>query len=739
MAVAEDLRAKRSAMLPLRTKDVPALVRAVHKAPAKPPLGEVGATGTPVDRSPSGGQIHLLESDYNPDLKGVAFFKEIERMRKSDSQVKAVMSMLKLPLRASDWKFESASDKPEDREIADWISDRFFNRQMRTWDYILYHILLSLDYGCMPFETVFKVEDDDRLDRPMIHLEKLAPRMPETIVEWILTDAGDLDHIMQQTSSDLNPKKIEGDRLLPFVHEMEGSNYRGSSILRNARKDWLIKERLQRINQVAIEKRASGIDVGKMDENAITDARNKGAFEGVLQTVRTHERGYVLLPPGHEYSIAGIEGQVLDPLPSIKYADILILRGILADFLTAGTGGEGSHALVADRSSFFLMALNGISKEILDPINRWLIPRWVRWNWPDVSDFPVLQHSRLDRRDVSAMTTALKELIPMGVLTPDDNIEKELRDILDLPQLEQSAMPELLPVPGGEVPALVDPDTGPEAFKRLKNRVRTPYQVRSNKMRPVRTAAERAVDWITMSNALDKTEDAIVKAYRSIQNRQIEKLVDEAMKAIGKGDADLLEAVNVPFKNDAADLILKPLVELYRLGQNEVKHEMSRMGGDPIRLGSPMDIDDDKAVLAFLRARSRMVATVLSDRLRATTLRTGMDMIKHGSTDRLLLKGALTELSDRAIKAEAGRSISEALNLGRESTAKKNAMLVRRAEYSAIMDKVTCDECESLEGKTFIYGSADFEEAKPPYQNCEGRGRCRCVMIYTFASESKGR
>lgn len=660
------------------------LVRSSDRIAAeKPPMGELGGSGTAV--SSSGGKILLTQEDYNPDLRGPAFYNQIDRMRLSDSQVKAVMSIVKLPLLAADWGIEPASDKPEDIEIAEWIEDRLFNRQMRTWDYILRHILLSLDYGTMPFEEVWHVVDDDIMSRPMVHLKKLGPRMPRTISEWYVTDEGELESVVQTVEKDgiMRDVTIPGEKILPFVHDMEGANYRGTSILRQARKDWTIKERLQRINQVAIEKRAAGIDVGEMDSSALQDRGNKAAFESVLQSVRTHERAYVLLPEGHRYRIEGISGSVLDPLPSIQYADVMILRGILADFLTAGSSNEGSYALVRDRSSFFLMALEAIANEIVGPFNRFLIPKWVRWNWSNVTEFPFLSHSRLDRRDVKLMADALAQLVPQGIITPDTDIEKEVRELLDMPELKDDPMDPVPPGTPGEpgLDDLVDEDKGPEAFRRLKNRRRTPYRVRPSKPVRARTLAERSVDWMLLERSLDSTEDKIVQAYRAIQERQIEKVVDEAMKAVERQDPEMLERVNIPYKKEAADMIVKPLIDLYRLGQQEVRQEMKRMGGEPMRLATPLDAEEDQSILAFLRARARLIAFVLAERIRGSMLRHGMDMIRDGLTDRLVLQGALTKLSDRAIKGEAALSVSEALNLGRDSTAKRNELFVQKAEY----------------------------------------------------------
>lgn len=817
-ATAAELRATRERLLKARAlfEAPPVVIDAAHREKPKPaPEGEKGSPGTQFALA-AGGGVTLVEEDYNPDLRGKAFFDQINRMRLSDPQVKAVTSMIKLPLLAADWNFEPAADDAESVDIAAWCEDQLFNYMHRTWGYTLRHALLSLDFGSMPMETVFELKDDPMQRRPMVCLEKLAPRFPSTILEWNVDEHGDLRYLKQQANKNgtWSEVDIEAHRLLLFVHEMEGANWRGTSLLRQARKPWVIKERLERINQVAIEKRASGVDVGTLDSGASQDVRNRDAFETALMSIRTHERGYLMLPEGHDYRIAGIEGQVLDPLPSIKYQDIMILRSILADFLTAGTGDTGSFALVRDRSSFFLMALLGVAKEVTEPINRYLIPRWVRWNWPNVTKYPKLVHSRLDRRDVVALSTALGTLIPQGVITPDTELEREVRDFLDLPRLAPGSADE--PTGPRNVPPLselMDPKTAVAAYRRLKGTRDAddqPYTVRtaltakekleveqeSERIREASKSAtyphgfraaqwthpnghprcklcgqeqrigdvcekpvdvhngvtakkgHEAVEWTILASALDTAESKIVKAYAAVQARQIAKVVEEAAKAIDRGDPDALELVNVPFKKDAADAILVPLIELYRTGQMAVKREMASMGGDVIKMKEAFDPESDRSTMAFLRARARMIATTLAERLRGSLMKNGMDLIRENALREvaaapnrptaLLLSGTLKALSDRSIKAEAKQSVSEAMNMGRDSVARTNKLMVRVAEYSSVLDEGTCDDCGKLEGRKFVYGSHAYEKANPPYQECEGRSKCRCVMVFTFASESPG-
>lgn len=719
--------------------------------------GEIGSPGTGMSPSSGGaGTAMLTEDDYNPDLQGTKLYDEVDRMRMSDSQVKAAMSVIKLPILAADWHVESASDSAEDKRIAEWFEDQLTTKLYHSWDWVLRHILLHLDFGTMPFETVWEVQDDDEFKRPLVHLLDLAPRMPRTITEWRLDEHGRLAGVVQSVSTATSFKDvtIPVDKLLVFVNEQEGANYRGVSVLRAARKDWMLKERAQRANAIALEKRAAGIDIGTLaGSNQAQD--KKTAAENVLMTVRNHERAYILETDDFKYRTQGIEGAVLDPLPTIQYHDLMILRGILAEFLAMG-GGGGSLAMHRDKSSFFLMSLAAIAKQVTSTINRDLIPKWLGFNFPN-ADPPELTHSRLDRRDATVLAEALAKLIPAGVIKPDSNLEAEVRDMLEMPEAMEVEEEEPAPEPTPETNPDLNPDTDPDmddldpdpdADPLITGATRT---TRASKpmargqwtgFREVRTPSERVPDFIAMANGLDRAETTIVRGYGPVQKRQIDKLVDEAMKAIESGKPERLESINVPYKAEAATAFSGPLEDLYRQGQAEVRKEFTRMRRGqsmPVRLASPLDPADDDAVKAWLRARSRSIALVLAERLRGSMIRHGLDMMKRGDNDRNSLLARLTALSDRDIKREATQSTSEALNIGRESVAEQNKDLIQAVEYSALMDSGTCDECGILDGTTFELGSEPMRQASPPYRNCSGFGnpRCRCVFIYTLSDEAE--
>ena len=49
-----------------------------------------------------------------------------------------------------------------------------------------------------------------------------------------------------------------------------------------------------------------------------------------------------------------------------------------------------------------------------------------------------------------------------------------------------------------------------------------------------------------------------------------------------------------------------------------------------------------------------------------------------------------------------------------------------------------CQPCAQADGIEFAYGSDEYWRYLPPYQDCNGRGRCRCVQIILPATDERG-
>jgi len=221
------------------------------------------------------------------------------------------------------------------------------------------------------------------------------------------------------------------------VNDLEGSNFRGVSILRSAYKHHFIKDGLYRVAAIAIEKRAMGVDVGTLKGEARTEDK-KAALERALMSLHAHEKQFMVeVDEQYSYRLeTGTGGRLLDPLPMIEHHDLRIVRSMIAEFVAMGAGSTGSLAMHRDKTSYLLLALGGIANYICETVSKHLIRQWVDYNWPGVTAYPRLRYARLEQRDVAVFAEAVQKLMSSGALTADPTLEEEARSLLSLPELE---------------------------------------------------------------------------------------------------------------------------------------------------------------------------------------------------------------------------------------------------------------------------------------------------------------
>jgi phage gp29-like protein len=408
-----------------RTKP-PAQSAAPTKTPS-PQFGEIGAPGTQI----FGGT--LMQQDYNPDLQAPASYDIYDKMRFSDGQVGAALKVIKLPILRAHWEVEPASDSAQDREIAEFC-ERDLRNMTTSFAATLRQIMLHLDYGSHPFEEVWEVRDDG-----LVHLRKLAPRHPRSVLRWLSDENGGFAGIQQGAikASGWSLVDIPGSKLVNFVNEQEGANFRGISILRQAYKHWFYKDGMYRIDAIANEKRTVSIDIGTIKPGAVNKDSVKESLERALMTFHAHEKNYFVEDEeNYTYRLetGGVSrGNANAIMASIDHHDLRILRAVIAEFVAMGSGSTGSLAMHKDKTGFFLMALEATSDNIAETITAYLLKRWVDYNWR-VTEYPRMKYSRLDTRDTAQLAQAVNQLMSVKALTAGEDTERELRVLLDLPE-----------------------------------------------------------------------------------------------------------------------------------------------------------------------------------------------------------------------------------------------------------------------------------------------------------------
>lgn len=678
--------------------------------------GELGSTGTTI----FGGLVQSAE--YNPELQGVAGYDIYDRMRLGDGQVRAALQVMKLPLLRSEWTLEPASDSAADKEIAEFIEYDLKHMSL-SWNDWLRQVLLCLDYGNMLFEKVWELREG------MIHLRKLAPRLPRTITKYVADKAGGLAGVEQQatTATSFQTVPIPVEKLLIFVHELEGSNWRGISMLRTAYKHWYFKDGMYRVDAIAKERRGVGVDVGTL--KGAVDTPRRSEAETALMSLRAHEKQFVVEiddeQDGFAYRVEGQgRGGLADSMSSIEHHDLRILRSILAEFLAMGEAGSGSLAMHRDKSSFFLMALGALADLVVDTANSYLIEPWVDMNY-QVEEYPKLVYSRLDRRDVKELAEAVAWLMDKGALSPTRETEEALRETLELP-----------PLPDEHAgPPAAGPTAAPGEVDMARRRRRL---ARRKSSRAEYMEAIGRVDFSILEESLDGAEASIVASVREIQKQQVGKLVQVAGDIFASGQFERVGKVTVPFRSDVADAIYRELQRLYDLGRSSVSRELHAAGA-PVALAQPLDPTNAARVRGFLTIRAQAFANLMAARLQSSFIYEVLDQIREGEYNPVELDRRMSMLSEREVVKAAQSSTSESLNLGRDAVARDNASLIEKAIFTSVLDMSTCGPCASADGTEAAVDSPTYEDMNPPYHDCQGGGRCRCVFVLVLKEEEPSR
>jgi len=186
-----------------------------------------------------------------PELMGKLGLRTYYDMKRADGTVRGALRLLKTPIMAARWFVEPESDTALDKNVASFVEKNLFEELSVPWSRIVEDALLMCEFGFMPFELVF-TEDAGKLK-----LQKIAPRHPLDIMEWIWDGNGGIRGIIMEPSLFMDygfqgaieptidqryPIFIPIEKMVIFTLEQEAGDLRGISILRSAYKHYYFKD-----------------------------------------------------------------------------------------------------------------------------------------------------------------------------------------------------------------------------------------------------------------------------------------------------------------------------------------------------------------------------------------------------------------------------------------------------------------------------------------------------------------
>lgn len=422
---------------PIETGIVQPQVKAAAAAPRKADLNEYGASGTPI----FGGFLRE-RGEYNADLIGLDAVYTYEKMRRSDAQVAATLSAIKLPILAAQWDVTVPDDASDvEKEAAEFARECLFSDI--DFNAVLRNALLMLDFGFACHEQVWEVVGN------RVRLKKLAPRLPITAYRWLTDETGEGLAALEQMGyrgDQYLVAQVPANKMDLFTMHQEGANYTGLSLMRAMYQHWYIKSNLYKVDAIACERNGMGVPVITMGRDAKTEDRLTA--QAWIESLVTHQKTGLLLPPEWTFKLEGVTGQVRDCKDSIAHHNAMISMVGLTAFLQLGQGSRGGSRSLGDTlADFFYMSLQSVTEQISRVLSLGTVKRLVDFNFAGIEHYPVIKAQQILTVKFDAIVTALSQLALAGVIEPDDTLESWMREKMAAPPVDKATV---RPVPGGK-------------------------------------------------------------------------------------------------------------------------------------------------------------------------------------------------------------------------------------------------------------------------------------------------
>jgi hypothetical protein len=460
----------------------------INKQP-KPvaPFREIGGTGLKVASG-------FLYEEFQQEISGTQGVRLFKEMSVNSAVLGAIIYTIEQMVQQVEWNIEPFDDQPASKDPKEFIEQCLFEDMNVSWSDTLSEITSFLIYGWAWFEVVYKMRNGVDSDPPSkfndhkVGWRKWAIRGQETLWMWNFDENGGLEGMTQQLIwPQFEQVTIPIEKSLLFRTRIEKNNPEGQSIFRRAYPAYWRSKRLEDIEGIGIERDLAGLPVltppedlniwNPQDGDMITAL---AAAKNLVQSVRRGEREGVIKPFGWTLELlASPSRRQFDIDATIQRYDTRQAMTCLADFLFLGhqASGRGSYALSSDKTRMFTLALAGFLRRITDVINRHAIPVLLQLNGMDSTQSPKLAHGDIEVQDLQRLGQYLTVLGNIGAISfPDDELERYLRQVADLPEPSTEPLPPEPPRAPTQIPPPGRASNLPPGQPRPPRRPRTQAQ-----------------------------------------------------------------------------------------------------------------------------------------------------------------------------------------------------------------------------------------------------------------------
>lgn len=687
----------------------------------------------------------------------------IAKMRRH-YQVASCLLIQSLPLIRADWIIECDDDAIAERLTEAYRAVAFDVHKSMT---------KALWAGYSPNTITWSYREDLRGIYPA-EIRDLEPRTCEPAVD----DDGVFDGIVQRVAGH-NDETFDPIYCLWIAEGKESGNYFGRSLLDAALDPWadfaafraFHARYLERFGEpVVIARAPSGKSIANKEaiEAAVAAGTTPPApvlednLDTALDTATNlrHHSAVALpssllfgadgKPTGFAWNLEFLEakgGSGEDFVKALQECAQRIARAMFVpDLLANNTADTGSNALGQTHKSVWSESVDGRLDDYSRQVTDQLIEPARRLNFGEGSSPARLVFKSISDAERDRLWELLVALVTTGKLPVDG---KALAEEYDLPVLDD-VDPDTAPVEDPAPPAPDEPVTDEEKLRHAFARPvvalasddpvaglppwKLPQSYDPPPFRRELNAREARVGFAAIEAGLNAAEGQVVTQLASILDTEHERVLRQLAAILKKGtEAEVLAALGT--------IELKAGPPVAR-AWTDLMGEVGQLAIDQIR-GELADFEDVLPIAVGPKGRAlfRSYAQTSADRAVTsllTEVRLSLLNAYTSNVSRPGMAAIVGQVFDAYVGSEAKpvrlttRMLSaKSLNYSRADAIERGGIPLAGAQYSAILDRRTCELCEELDEKVIPIEHTDLARFTPPVHH-----NCRCVWVWITRDEA---
>lgn len=621
----------------------------------------------------------------------------------------------------------------EQDEITEDIERALFEDYEGDFIGDLEEILTAYEFGFSITEKIFKERDGGKLG-----LKCLRTRHPDS---WRLhqDDKGAVSKYEQHTVGgplEINPKSI-----IHFINDPRFQNPYGNSDLRSAYAAYFAKTHIIRFFAIFLEKAASPTPVARYDKNAPQSAVDK-----IFSVIKQFQaKTAIAIPKDIEVEFLEAKNTGVAYQTAIHMFNMFIGRALFVPDLVGFTGGEtggGSLALGKEQMNLFFMHILRRRAALEAVINKQIVWPIVQYNFGAVEKYPKFRFKPLD--DMKAVELAKIWLDAVKGKTWKPN-EEEINHFRKLVKFPEGGVEFNEPQPNpltGEMPgqagnpnamdgegednendqeeAETENETPEESSIGTKSEGEegtsgSPKPQKSNFAKAYKLPEgdyHKKVNFKAIETKLNDYDQSVMNEARPLVKKMVRDLLDQIQgkKILQTGNVDRMDSLKLKNKKELKQILKSSFVQIYKDAQKQAATELDKTNFAKKAVSGQDFLDViDKETFDFVGGYEYGILKRVKAELIAA--------IKDGKSLAAIediLDRDLNEMSQVQIERYARTKHTEVLNTARVEFFQSTGV-VAGYQYSAILDSVTSEICDALNGKKFEAGD---EPIPPLHFNC---------------------